>query len=411
MAKYVLDSPTLASVKEVAYVSTFPPRKCGIATFTADLVYSIGKLNRLNAQRVISIDGRRLFKPAYAGVEHKIGRDFLEDYLLMADFLNQSPVNVVNIQHEFGIFGGDSGEYICSFIDKIKRPVATTLHTVLPHFEDRAKEVFDDITEKSAALIVLNKTTGELVKSYGVPSKKVKLIPHGCPDLPLISSDKIKPNLGLKNKVILSTFGLLSRGKGIENAIKALPQIVKKEPRLIYYVLGVTHPQVKINEGEAYRNSLHRLAKDLGVRGHVRFLNRFLSKAELYNYLQATDVYITPYLSPNQVSSGTLSYALAAGKAVVSTPYLHAKEALGEGRGVFCNFNDPESIAEQVTGIIENRKLRHSLEKNAYMYSRKFTWPLVAKKYVKLFDELTTQSEMETHPLASHKNRLLESLH
>jgi glycosyltransferase involved in cell wall biosynthesis len=411
VVKYVLGSPTLASVKEVAYVSTFPPRKCGIATFTADLVSSISKLDKLKAQRVISIDGRRLFKPAYAGIEHKIGRDFLEDYILMADFLNQSPVNVVNIQHEFGIFGGEAGEYICSFIDKIKRPIATTLHTVLPHFDGRSKEVFTDVLEKSAALIVLNETTRELVRNYGVPSKKVKLIPHGCPDLPLVSSDRIKPNLGLKNKIILSTFGLLSKGKGIENVIKALPKIVKKEPRLIYYVLGVTHPHVKINEREAYRNSLHHLARDLGVHDHVRFLNRFLSKDELYNYLQATDVYITPYLSPNQVSSGTLSYALAAGKAVVSTPYLHAKEALGEGRGVFCNFNDPDSIAEQVTSIIENPKLRHSLEKKAYVYSRKFTWPQVAEKYLRLFDELTTQSELKSHPLASSKNRLLESLH
>ena len=401
----------MASVKEVAYVSTFPPRKCGIATFTADLVSSISKLDKLKAQRVISIDGRRLFKPAYAGIEHKIGRDFLEDYILMADFLNQSPVDVVNIQHEFGIFGGEAGEYICSFIDKIKRPIATTLHTVLPNFEGRSKEVFSDIVEKSTALIVLNKTTRELVKRYGVPSKKIKLIPHGCPDLPLVSSDKIKPNLGLKNKVILSTFGLLSKGKGIEYVIKALPKIVKKEPRLTYYVLGVTHPQVKINEAEAYRNSLHRLALDLGVRDHVRFLNRFLSRNELYDYLQATDVYITPYLSPNQVSSGALSYALAAGKAVVSTPYLHAKEALGEGRGLFCNFNDSDSIAEQVSGIIENPKLRRSLEKKAYLYSRKFTWPQVAEKYLQLFDELTNQSEMKSHPLASHKNRLLESLH
>lgn len=411
MAKYVLGSATLASVKEVAYVSTFPPRKCGIATFTADLVSSISKLDRLNAQRVISIDGRRLFKPAYAGIEHKIGRDFLEDYLLMADFLNQSPVNVVNIQHEFGIFGGEAGEYICSFIDKMKRPIATTLHTVLPNFEGRSKEVFTDILEKSAALIVLNETTRELVKNYGVPQKKLKLIPHGCPDLPLVSSEKVKPKLGLKNKVILSTFGLLSKGKGIENVIKALPKIVQKEPRIVYYVLGVTHPHVRINEGEAYRNSLHRLARDLGVGDHVRLLNRFLSKAELYNYLQATDIYITPYLSPNQVSSGTLSYALAAGKAVVSTPYLHAKEALGEGRGVFCNFNDPDSIAEQVTGIIENPQLRRSIEKKAYLYSRKFTWAQVAEKYFTLFDELTNQSELKSHPLASSKNRLLESVY
>ena len=393
LAKYVLGTTTLASVKEVAYVSTFPPRKCGIATFTADLVNSINHLNKLRDQRVISINGRRRLKPPHEGEEHKISRDFAEDYLLTAEFLNQSSVNVVNIQHEFGIFGGEAGDYICLFLDRIKKPVATTLHTVLPNFENKAKEVFNEIVEKSTAIVVLNETTRSLIKQYGVPARKVKLIPHGCPDLPLVPSIMGKSSLGLKNKVVLSTFGLLSKGKGIEHVIEALPEIVKKETRLVYYVLGVTHPQVKKNEGEAYRNMLHGMVKNLGLRDHVRFLNRFLSKPELYNYLQATDVYITPYLSPNQVSSGTLSYALAAGKAVVSTPYLHAKEALGEGRGVFCSFNDSASIAERVTEIIENKTLRESLEQKAYSYSRSFTWPIVAKKYLKLFDELTRQSE------------------
>ncbi len=312
-------------MKEVAYVSTFPPRKCGIATFTADLVNSISQLNKLKSQKVISIDGRRLYKTPNGGVQHKIGRDFLEDYTLMADLLNHTSVNVVNIQHEFGIFGGEAGGYICSFLEKLRKPVATTLHTVLPNFEDKSKEVFQRVVDKSAALVVLNETTRALVKQYGVPSKKVKLIPHGCPDVPLLPSNKVKPILGLRDKVVLSTFGLLSKGKGIEHVIEALPQIVKRTPNLVYYVLGVTHPQVKSYEGEAYRNMLMRRAKELGVNHHVKFLNRFLSKPELYNYLQATDVYITPYVSPNQVSSGTLSYALAVGKAVVSTPYLHAK--------------------------------------------------------------------------------------
>ena len=385
----------MISVKEVAYLSTYPPRKCGIATFTADLVNSMSRLNKLKDQRVISIDGRRLFKPVYGGVQHKIGRDFIEDYALMADFINHSSVNIVNVQHEFGIFGGESGEYICAFLEKLKRPVATTLHTVLPKFENKAKEVFNRVVDLSSAIVVLNETTRSLVKAYGIPQKKIRLIPHGCPDLPLVPSAKVKPILGLKNRIVLSTFGLLSKGKGIEYAIQALPEIIKKEPRIIYYVLGVTHPQVKSSEGEAYRNMLMRMAKNLGLRGHVKFLNRFLSKPELFNYLQATDVYITPYLSPNQVSSGTLSYALAAGKAVVSTPYLHAKEALGEGRGVFCRFNDSASLAEKVTEIIENKALRKSLEHKAYMYSRKFTWSLVAKKYLSLFDELTRQSMEE----------------
>jgi glycosyltransferase involved in cell wall biosynthesis len=388
-------------VKEVAYVSTYPPSKCGIATFTADLVNSIGQLNKLKEQRVISIDGRRLVKSLNGEVQHKIGRDFKEDYVLMADFLNHSSVNVVNVQHEFGIFGGESGEYICDFLDKLKKPVATTLHTVLPNFENKTEEVFKRVVDRSTAVVVLNQTTRSLVKRYGVPEKKVKVIPHGCPDVPLIPTSKVKPILGLKNKIVLSTFGLLSKGKGIEYVIQALPEIIKKESRIVYYILGVTHPKVKSAEGEAYRNSLLRMVKNLGLRGHVKFLNRFLSKPELYTYLQATDVYITPYLSPNQVSSGTLSYALAAGKAVVSTPYLHAKEALGEGRGVFCNFNDSTSIAERVTEIIENKRLRTSLERKAYAYSRKFTWPLVAKKYLNLFDALTRQS-MEEWPSGFH---------
>lgn len=393
LAKYVLGTPTLASVNEVAYVSTYTPRKCGIATFTADLVRSMSQLNKLKGQTVIPIDGRRFFKSVYGKIQHKIGRDFIEDYIFMADILNTSSVDMVNIQHEFGIFGGEHGDYICSFLDKLEKPVATTLHTVLPSFEEAKQRVFNRIVKRSNAIVVMNETTKALLKQHGVSSKKLRLIPHGCPDVPLISSAKVKPVLGLKDRVVLSTFGLLSRGKGIEYVIDALPKIVAKEPKAVYYVLGVTHPQVKSSEGEDYRNMLMRKAKDLGVSEHVKFLNRFLSKPELLNYLQATDVYITPYLSPNQVSSGTLSYALGAGKAIVSTPYLHAKEALGDGRGVFCEFNDSASIADNTLEIIENKSLRRSLERKAYMYSRRFTWPLIAKKYLALFDELTRQSK------------------
>jgi len=404
LANTILHNYAVATTKEVAYVSTFPPRKCGIATFTSDLLNATAQLNQLRSQTVISIDGRRLFRPPREAVEHKIGRDFEEDYVLMADFLNRTNVEVVNIQHEFGIFGGESGEYICRFIERLKKPVVTTLHTVLPNFEGKAKEVFDCITKKSAALVVLNQSTRELLlDNYDVPDWKVRVIAHGCPDLPLVESDSVKSLLGLKGKVVLSTFGLLGRGKGIENVILALPKLVKLEPRLVYYVLGVTHPQVKRGEGEKYRNMLHGMVKDLGLRGHVRFLNRFLSKPELYHYLQATDIYITPYLSANQVSSGTLSYALAAGKAVVSTPYLHAKEALGDGRGVFIRFNDPVSIAEKVGELIKKQSLRRMVERRAYLYSRDFTWPNTARKYLALFDELTCKPELKCHPLSSHK--------
>ena len=384
LESYVLRSPTVSCAKEVAFLSTFPPKKCGIATFTYDLVNSLKQLGRLESQRVVSISEREQFNPVPQRKEYTIGRDFVEDYLLLADILNASSVNVVNIQHEFGIFGGAAGDYICTFLDKLKIPVATTLHTVLPNFESKTEEVFGRIIDRSTSLVVLNETTRKLVKQYGVSTKKIRLIPHGCPDLPLLSSSKVKPLLGLENKIVLSTFGLLSEGKGIEHVIGALPEIIKREPRIVYNVIGVTHPQVKKAEGENYRKSLLKMAKLLGVSEHVNFYNRFLSKPELYNYLQATDVYITPYPSPNQVSSGALTYALA----VVSTPYLHAQEALSDGRGLFCKFNDSVSIARKVIEIIENKSLRKSLEQKAYSYSRTFTWPLVAKKYLALFDEL-----------------------
>jgi glycosyltransferase involved in cell wall biosynthesis len=395
LANRFLGYPPSDNVEEVAYLSTFPPRKCGIATFTADLVNAINKLKVLQNQIVVSVNGRRLFRSPYEATQHKISRDFEEDYRLTAEFLNRTSIDAVNIQHEFGIFGGEAGEYILDFLRRIRKPVATTLHTVLPHFEGRTRQVFDEILEESSALVVLNETTRNLLSNYGVEDEKVRVIPHGCPDLPLVPSDEVKAALGLKSKVVLSTFGLLSRGKGIEYVIDALPKLLKKEPRIVYYVLGVTHPQVKQNEGEEYRNMLHAKVKKLGLRNNVRFLNRFLSKPELYSYLQATDVYLTPYVSPDQVSSGTLSYALAAGKAVVSTPYLHAKEALGNRRGMFCDFKDSNSIAKKVSELIENSQLRLGIGKRAYQYSRAFSWSNVARKYLELFNDLTLTHEVK----------------
>jgi glycosyltransferase involved in cell wall biosynthesis len=338
---------------------------------------------------VVSIDGRPLLQGFYKKIYHKIRRDNKADYIWMADYINKTTVEIINIQHEFGIFGGEWGSNICAFLGKIKKPIVTTLHTVLPDFTPDALRVFNEIIKKSSAIVVMNKISRQLLESYNVPPEKINLIPHGCPDVPLVSSRQVKPLLGLEGKLVLSTFGLLSRGKGIEYVIRALPRILKKHPNTLYYILGVTHPQVKKTEGETYRNMLRQLAKDLGVQDHVKFLNRFLKKTELIQYLQASDVYITPYLAPNQVSSGTLSYALGAGKAVVSTPYLHAKEALSEERGVFCGFQDFQSIADSVLSILGNPVFQKTLELNAYRYSRAFTWPIVAKQYLDLFDKLT----------------------
>jgi glycosyltransferase involved in cell wall biosynthesis len=231
-------------------------------------------------------------------------------------------------------------------------------------------------------------TALRLLKNCNVNREKISVIPHGCPDVPFINSEKPKVSLGLKGRIILSTFGLINRGKGIQYVIRALPSLIKKEPRILYLIIGETHPEVRKFEGERYRKSLMKLVDELKLRKHVRFHNRFLRKQELTRYLQATDIYITPYINRNQISSGTLVYALGTGKAIISTPYLHAEEALSDGRGLFCRFRNPASITESIERLLEDSELRLDLERKAYTYSRNFTWLKIAEKYVNLFNSL-----------------------
>ena len=226
----------------------------------------------------------------------------------------------------------------------------------------------------------------QILMAYGVPSDKIEVIQHGCPDVPFINSNVVKPSLfGLKGKIVLSTFGLIGRSKGIEYVIKALPEVVEKNPEIIYLVIGETHPMVRKFEGERYRKYLIKLVDKLGLNEHVKFHNRFLRKHELIKYLQATDIYLTPYPDPNQISSGTLVYAMGTGKAVIATPYLHAKEALAEERGIFCKFRDHKSIAKGINQLLEDEELRSNIQRKVYSYSRKFTWPVVAKCYAELY--------------------------
>jgi glycosyltransferase involved in cell wall biosynthesis len=234
-------------------------------------------------------------------------------------------------------------------------------------------------------------TALELLKNYEIERGKINVIPHGCPDVPFVESEKHKRSLRLKGRIVLSTFGLVNRGKGIQYAIRALPSLVKKDPRILYLIIGETHPEVRKNEGERYRKKLMSLVDDLELGKHVRFHNRFLSKQELFRYLQATDIYITPYVDRNQISSGTLTYALGTGKAVISTPYLHAEEALANGRGLLCKFRSPHSIADCIERLVEDPELRHRLERKAYSYGRTFTWSKVAEKYATLFNRLLTE--------------------
>ena len=372
--------------KYVAYLSSFPPRECGIATFTKDLLTAISELPTYKAPTVIAVNEKGAIYHYGKRVKSIIDRDKLDTYIQAAKYINTSNARLVNLQHEFGLFGGEYGEYITSFLENIKKPVVTTFHTIEPNFSPKALEVLEKIVVKSEAIIVMVRAAIEILEKQGIAIKRHTVIPHGCPFIPFVDSEKRKATLGLKDKFIISTFGLISRGKGIEYAIRALPAVIEREPNTLYLIIGVTHPEVRKTEGEKYRKRLMKLVDELGLENHVRFHNRFLSKRELISYLQATDVYVTPYISPNQISSGTLTYALGAGKAVVSTPYLHAKEVLGEGRGLFCKFRDHRTIAEGINKLL-NEELRTSIQGKAYEYSRKFVWSSVAKEYVKLFEK------------------------
>jgi len=373
------------------FVSTYEPRECGIATFTKDLIDAVDRLNKFRLG-VIAVNDPGAIYNYGARVKRQIEQDSFGDYKEVAHYINSSRFDVVNLQHEFGIFGGESGEYITALLENTCKPVVTTLHTVAPDLGLKAQEVLESIVSCSSSIVVMGRVGKQILEKAGVPPRKVSVVQHGCPDVPFVDSASVKTSLGLKDRTILSTFGLINSGKGIEYAIRALPRIVDKNPSVLYLVIGETHPGVRKIEGERYRTRLMRLVDKLGLNKHVRFHNRFLSKRELISYLQATDIYIMPYISPNQISSGTLVYALGAGRAVVSTPFLHARELLANGRGLFCEFNDPNSIAESIEKLLENVALRKSMEKKAYAYSRRFVWSNVAKDYARIFNQASKHS-------------------
>jgi glycosyltransferase involved in cell wall biosynthesis len=376
-----------SKIKRIGFFSTYPPRECGIATFTRDLIDAMCELGELTPY-VIAINEKGAIYDYDRRVKWKIDRDDVEDYIKAAEYVNSSNIQVLVVQHEFGLYGGEYGEYIKFFLEKVKKPVIATLHTVQPNFDTKAIEVLKYIANKSESIIVIANAAIRMLKNQGLSCKKCVVIPHGCPNIEFTDGESVKESLGLKGRLVASTFGLISSGKGIEYAIEALPEVIKKEPRIIYLIVGETHPEVRKHQGEQYRNELMRLSSELGLKEHVRFTNRFLTKRELIKYLQATDIYLTPYISPNQISSGTLIYALGAGKAVVSTPYYHAQEVLANGRGILCKFQDSASIAAGINQLLDET-FRNEIQKRVYKYSRQFLWKNVAKKYINLIKAVT----------------------
>jgi glycosyltransferase involved in cell wall biosynthesis len=383
-----MNENSLADVvmNKIAYVSSYSPRECGIATFTKNLVVATNKLGIFRKPLVVAMNEKETIYNYDRLVRYQIRRDLLEDYVKAAGCINTSKADLVNLQHEFGLFGGEWGEFINCFLEKIQKPVVTTLHTLSPSFEPKAQTVLKQIAKHSSKIVTMTNTASQILMAYDVPRDKIEIIQHGCPDVPFVDSNKVKPSLfGLKGKIVLLTFGLISRGKGIEYVIKALPEVLEKHPEIVYLIIGETHPEVRKLEGERYRKKLIKLVDNLELYEHVKFHNRFLLERELIKYLQATDIYITPFVDPNQISSGTLVYAMGTGKAIIATPYLHAQEALAEGRGLLCKFRDHRSIADGISQLLEDEELRRNMQRKVYSYSRDFTWDVVAKRYAGLY--------------------------
>jgi glycosyltransferase involved in cell wall biosynthesis len=371
-----------------AFVGSYPPRECGIAIYTKDLFNAIKKANLNVTPIVFALDENNYSYNYATEVKYVIKEELIESYVDASEYVNSSDIDMINLQHEFGLFGGEWGQYITAFLERVEKPIVTTLHTLKSWPEDIEKTVLEKVLRNSDFVVVMSKVGKRILESlYKVPEYKIKYIPHGCPYVPFIDSDLMKNYLGLDDRVVLSTFGLLSQGKGIEYAIKALRKIVDKEPRVLYLVIGKTHPKVKRVEGEYYRDRLVELVRSLGLENNVRFINEFLQLNELVQFLQATDVYILPYPNREQISSGTLLYALSAGKAIVTTPFLLAEEIISGGCAMRCEFRDSDSIAICVLKLLQNTSLRKRLEKQAYFYCKDKGWSNIALKYVDILNE------------------------
>jgi glycosyltransferase involved in cell wall biosynthesis len=396
----VVTLPTFKSLR-LACVATYPPRQCGIATFSYDLCGAISAeiASPDNCQVVALNDLPEGY--AYDGrVRFEILKEDISDYRRAADFLNIRRVDVMLVQHEFGIFGGDYGAHLLTLMQASRMPIITTLHTVLENPSPRQREIFEEMVRQSDRLVVMTQRgKGVLGERYGIPESKIAVIPHGIPDLPFVDPSFYKDQFGVSGRKVMLTFGLLSPGKGIEYAIEALPQIIPRHPELMYIVLGATHPNVKRESGEQYRLRLHQKAEDLGVLDHVIFTDRYVELEELCEFLCAADIYVTPYLDQQQSVSGTLSYALGAGKPVISTPYNYAEEMLADGRGRLVPFRDAPAIAEAVCWLLDHEADSQKMRKNAYLFTRDMVWKSVARGYVQLCHEVRAERVHRPKPL------------
>jgi glycosyltransferase involved in cell wall biosynthesis len=386
--------------QKIALIGNFVPRQCGIATFTTDLLNALAQEDPGGEYSAVVIndvpEGYRYPSP----VRFEISQKVLAEYRLAADFLNTNRVDVVCLQHEYGIFGGENGAYILDLLSHLRMPLVTTCHTVIQSPTPGQLNILKRIAQLSDRLVVMCRKAVEILKEvYDIPSSKITLIPHGIPDVPFVDPNFYKDQYGVEGRKVILTFGLISPGKGIETMIEALPLIAKEHPEVVYIILGATHPHVKKEQGEAYRLGLQRRARELKVEEHILFHNRFVELTELCEFLGAADIYVTPYLNREQIVSGTLAYALGCGKAVVSTPYWYAEEMLADDRGRIVPFQDPRALAAEVNDLLRREVERHAMRKRAYTFCREMVWKEVARKYLEVFREVKKERECVPRPV------------
>src|SRR5579859_1158299 len=396
----------------IAFIGNYLPRECGIATFTTDLCTALGTEfgnERLFAIPVNDPDSSYDYPEQ---VRLELAQEDISSYERAADFLNFNGNDLVCMQHEYGIYGGVAGSYILTLLRRLKMPLVTTLHTVLREPDASQRAVLEEITRLSDRVVVMSELAAELLRDiFAVPDGKIDIIPHGVPDMPFLDPNYFKDRFGTEGKSVLLTFGLLSPNKGIENVLRALPAILAAHPNVVYIVSGVTHPHIRRREGERYREELRALAKQLDVSSQLILNNRFVSAEELVEHVGAADIYITPYRQEAQIVSGTLAIALGAGKAIVSTPYWHAKELLANGRGKIVPFDDPDSISDAVVRLLENDAERHAMRKRAYLHSRETTWPKTARAYMATFQRARFERSLLPRPAQKDEPAVCASDH
>lgn len=393
--------------KRIAIIGNYLPRRCGIATFTTDLCDAIQAEYAATELLALPINDTEEGYTYPARVRFELSENNVGSYRKAADFLNFNNIDLLCLQHEYGIFGGEAGAHILELLRRVQIPIATTLHTVLRDPNPDQRIVMEEIAALSDRMIVMSQHSAEILEEvFRVPADKIDLIPHGIPDLPFTDPSFYKDAFGTEGKDVLLTFGLLSPNKGIENVIQALPKILAHHANVVYMISGVTHPHILRREGEQYRVYLQNLARNLGVEANVIFRNRFVSPQEMVELIGAADIYITPYKHKAQVVSGTLAYALSAGKAIISTPYLHAIELLADERGTLVPFDEPDAIAATTVELLNDDTARHAMRKRAYLYARDMVWSRVAQRYMKSFERI--YNERQRNPRATYSARNTE---